>query len=211
MNKRWILPFIPVFVLVLFGLGRYWLTDKCSLLNCEPANWSTVQNIVLRNMEDQDMPYRLKDVDVYVTVNPTKPLDNGRLEKLRFAVYYVSTQKTETANGANYPARYIEFDDRNLWVVSHQAEPGLFTSLPSKENLKRFQSILIGPRDAIRFTWNLADGALEHEIDSISIQWRVELLASGTESNWDILYFDTGGNSVRYRVDAQDGKIVNME
>jgi hypothetical protein len=126
-------------------------------------------------------------------------------------VYYISTKRTDTASGPNYPVRYIEFDDRNLWVVSRKAQPGLITSLPPKENLKHFQGILIGPREAIRLTWDLADSTLEHEIDSISIQWRVDIQESGTQSNWDLLYSDAEGNTIRYRVNAQDGKIVNME
>jgi hypothetical protein len=210
-RKRWILPFLPVLILALFGLARYWLTDRCSIVECEPASWAQIQGIVLRNTESRNTPYRLKDVDAYVTVDPAKPIDRGRLGNVRFAVYYVSIEKTDTETGTNYPLRYIEFDDRNLWIVSHKAQPGLITSLPPRENLKHFQDILIGPREAIRLTWDLADGALEHEIDSISVQWRVDIQESGTQSNWDLLYSDTEGNTVRYRVDAQDGKIVNLE
>ena len=204
---------VIIFVILIFNFGEFWVNDKCSIIDCEPASWGEIQEIVIKNTTSWGTEYKLDDNPIHIRYSN----DNGvtksvLLEKAEIRVTYVSTYK-EINDFKNevYPERIIEFDDNNLQIKSHKHSSLSIYSLPPEETLNRFKRVSVGYKDVYDLTWDKANKILNSSVHSVHISLSLEdEMQEGfnAESVWFIFYLDNDGSSISYWVDAQTGKIL---
>ena len=210
-NKR-ILKFILLYFLfiAIFESGKFLVEDRCSLLNCESASWSKIQEIVIDNTSSWGNEYRLDEIPISIYFSKDTGLDKSDLlDKTNLEVRYIAT-KYEYGK-AIYPQRILEFDDQNLWINSRKSTTSLIYSLPSTEIQDRFKRVRIGYHDVYDTTWDKAIEQLQSPIISVSVG--LVLVDQnqenfGAESTWAIIYLGQNGKSITFWVNAQDGKIL---
>ncbi|MBK9923772.1 MAG: PepSY domain-containing protein [Anaerolineales bacterium] len=196
---------IPFLASLIFIVGNFWVKDRCSILDCEPADWKTIQEFVVKNSGSWMTEYRLD----YLMASPK--VNNGEIiGKTNYAVYYVSTKTETTANKTNYPTKSMFFDDMNLWGYKSALDiPN--GNLPPSENLEKLNHVLVDPEAAIKLTWNLAKTAFGQLEETPLLQLTFDNEKYRIESVWEVTYFKDDNNQIHYWVDAQSGKILESK
>ena len=178
--------------------------NRCSLMECDPASWSKIQEIVSSNSKSWITEYRFDYLDAFLTID-----EIGSVKDINYVVYYVSTKQEGVPYETNYPRRQIRFDNKNLWVDSSILK-NFSKSLPSNQNLPRLKYVLIEPQDTITLTWELANTVLGQKTTKAALSLTFEDNKLGIDSMWEVTYFGTNKELVHYWMDAQSGTILSI-
>ena len=200
--KRAIFVSLPSLLFLIFLLGKDFLSDRCSIINCEPAKWSKVQEIIIKNTNSWGVEYRLKEVEAHSKIDTS-----GKIYEINYVVYYVSTKPESTSRKTIYKIRQIRFDNLNLWI--DRADIGLpATSLPAGENILRLKQT-IQPEEVIKSTYDLATEALGQSTSQVMLELKFTDEKHDTKAMWEITYFGDNKKQVHFVLDAQSGKIID--
>lgn len=191
---------IQIIFFSIFRLSEFWLKDKCSIVDCETADWATVQEIIASSPRSWDKEYYLHKVSVFPRIN-----DLGEIGLATYVVDYISMKPENSQTPAQYQELQAVFDNQNLWVENQSL--GYTTKTPPTiKNIANLNEV-IAPEDAIRLTLILARTALGEQ----PVKVNLSLIFSDNESSthtWRVVYFGANSEQIHYWLDALNGKII---
>lgn len=200
--KRAVFVSLPSLLFLIFLLGKDFLSDRCSIINCEPATWNQIQEIIIKNTNSWGVEYRLKEIEAHTNIDNSK-----KIYGINYIVYFVSTEPESTSQKAYYKIRQIRFDNLNLWI-DHDDMNFPATSLPPSDNIVRLKQT-IQPEEIIKSTYDLATEALGQSTIQVMLELKFTGEKYNTEVIWEIIYFGDNKKQVHFVVDAQSGKIID--
>lgn len=191
--------------------GAFFLYSyRCAFGTCTPAPWETIQTTLSAQANPFfGHPYYFNGLKAEPAFQ-TSFTDEGPSH----LTLHVTLIDMSESSDCRCQAKRFETNDRNFQVAWFGDSHIRVHPSPTLETQARFGRIKLGPRDAYRATWAIAQRELgpafipEYSTASLSTDEEVTL-ALGRESIW-VMYYQNHKASLMIWIDAQNGDLVKQ-
>ena len=183
---------------------------RCAFGTCTPASWDSMQTTLLAQANPLfGRPYYFDGLKAKPAFQ-TKFTDEGP-SHLTLDITLIDMSES---SDCRCQVKRFETNDRNFHIAWFGDSNVRVHPSPTLETQAHFGRVKLGPRDAYRATWTIAQrelgSAFIPEYSSASLHTNEEVtLALQGESIW-VMYYQNGKASLMIWLDAQNGDLVKQ-